>query len=86
MPITSKKSLLSLMPARIPKIMEVGRENRMQNPNGSLSLATVCTKIIYYVLGIHTNPDVKAYLKKNGGTLFDLIDRGVHKIISEEKH
>ena len=84
MPIESKKSLLSLMPARVPKIMEVGRGNRMQNTNGKLCLATVCTKIIYFVLGIHANPDVKAYLQKNGGTLLDLIERGVQKVISEE--
>jgi len=83
MPITSKKSQLSLMPARVPKIMEVGKENRMQNIDGSLSLATVCTKIIYFVLGIHTNPDVKAYLEKNGGTLLDLIDRAVKQFISD---
>ena len=85
MSITSKKSLLSLMPARVPKILEIGRENHMQSVNGKLCLATVCTKIIYRVLRIHANPDVKAYLQNNGGTLFDLIDRGVHKIISDEK-
>ena len=83
MPTESQKSQLSLMPARVPKIMEVGKDNRMQNTNGKLCLATVCTKIVYFVVGLH-NPDVKAYLKKNGGTLFDLIERGVQKVISEE--
>ena len=85
MPIESKKTYLSLMPARVPKIMDVGRENRMHNTNGSLCLATVCTKIIYFVVGKHVDPDIRAYLQKNGGTLLDLIDRGVHKIISEDK-
>ena len=84
MPIESKKTLLSLIPARVPKILDIGRDNRMHNVNGKLCLATVCTKIIYFVLGKSTDPDVKAYLQKNGGTLLDLIDRGVHKVISED--
>ena len=68
MPITSKKTLLSLIPARVPKIMDIGRDNRMHNVNGKLCLATVCTKIIYYVLGKYTDPDVRTYLQNNGGT------------------
>ena len=84
MPIKAKKTLLSLIPARVPKIMDIGRDNRMHNVNGKLCLATVCTKIIYYVLGKYTDPDVRTYLQNNGGTLLDLIDRGVHKVISED--
>lgn len=82
--ITSTKSQLSLIPSRVPKIMEVGRENRMQDVTGELRLATVCTKIIYFIVGLHSKTEVKAYLKKNGGTLLGLIEQAVHRFVSEE--
>ena len=84
MPIESKKTLLSLIPNRVPKILDIGRENRMHSDNGSLCLATVCRKLVYYLVELHTNAEVRAYLQNNKGTLLDLIDRGVHKIISED--
>ena len=85
MPTESKKSQLSLMPARVPKIMEVGEDNRMHCDNGKLCLATVCTKIVYFVVGLHTNPDIQNHLDTYGGTLLDLVERGVQKVISEDK-
>ena len=84
MPIKSKPVKLSVLPSRISKILEVGRANKMQNVDGSLKLTTICMKIIVFVLDLHADAKIQAYLKENNGTLLDLIRRAVHRYISEE--
>ena len=85
MPVKSKPVKLSVPPSRIPKIFEVGRNNKMQDTDGSLRLTTICMKIITFILELFTDAKVQAYLEKNSGiTLFGLIRRAVHKEISED--
>lgn len=84
MSIKSKNVKLSIIPARVPRIMEVGRENSMQNTDGSLKLTSVCMKIINFVLELHADADIRAYLRRNKGeTLLGLVRRGVYRVISE---
>lgn len=84
MPIKSKPVKLSVLPSRIPKILEVGRTNKMQEVDGSLRLTTTCMKIIVFVLDLHADTEIQAYLRKNNGTLLDLIRRAVHRYISAD--
>ena len=84
MPIQSKRVNLSILPAKISKIMDAGRVNRLQVRGSSLSLTRICTDIVYFFLEIHADADVQAYLKKDGGTLFDLIRRAIKRFIESE--
>ena len=86
MTIQSKKVLLSIIPGRVKKLMEIGRENRMHCINGSLKHATICSKIITFFIEVHSDPDVKAHLEKSGGTLLDLILRALKRYITEKRH
>ena len=84
MPIQSKRVNLSILPAKISKIMDAGRVNRLQVRGSSLSLTRICTDIVYFFLEIHADADVQTYLKKDGGTLFDLIRRAIKRFIESE--
>ena len=83
MPIKSKNVKLSIIPARVSKLMQLGRENRLHNVNGSLKLATICAKIINFILELHADTKIQAYLKQDGGTLLGLIRRAIHRYISD---
>lgn len=84
MPIKSKAVKLSIIPAHVNRLMQLGRENRMHNVNGSLKLTTICAKLINFVLDLHADTQIQDYLKENNGTLLDLIRRAVHRYISED--
>ena len=83
MPIKSKRVGLSISPNKEKPILSAGRQNRLYNPNGSLSLTTICTQIVYFVLDLQADKEIDAHLQENGGTLFDLIRRAVKHYISE---
>ena len=83
MSIKSKNVKLSIIPARVSKLMQLGRENRLHNVNGSLKLTTICSKIINFILELHADTKIQAYLKQDGGTLFGLIRRAIHRYISD---
>ena len=84
MPIKSKRVNLSISPSKEKPIMNVGRQNKLQAPNRSLSLTTICTKIVYFFVDLHGDETIDAYLRKHGGTLFDLIRRAIKQYISDE--
>lgn len=85
MPVKSKRVNLSISPNRELPIIEAGRKNKLQGRNGSLSLTTICTEIVYFILDLQADAEIAAYLEKNGGTLFDLIRRAVKRYISENQ-
>ena len=83
MPVKSKRVNLSISPNKEKPILDAGRQNKLQSDDGSLSLTTICAKIVYFVLDLQADVAIDAYLEKNGGTLFDLIRRAVKRYISE---
>ena len=82
MPIKSERINLSVPPSRLKKIIEVGRENQLQSRDGSLQKTPICTAIVFFILDVHSDPEVRAYLKRNGGTLLDLIRRALKRYVS----
>ena len=84
MPIKSKRVNLSISPNKEKPILDAGRQNRLYNQNGSLSLTTICTQIVYFILDLQADVEVAAHLRDNGGTLFDLIRRAIKRYISEK--
>ena len=84
MPIKSKRVNLSILPSKIKYILDIGRQNRLQEINGSLPLTSICTKIIYFVIDLHTNQAIQTFLRKEGGSLFDLITRAITIYITEQ--
>ena len=80
MPIKSIRVNLSFIPKRLDRLRAFGKEHLM----GSSS-ATICMRIIDFVLELRWDPDVQEYLKLNGGTLLDLIRRAVKKHVSSDK-
>lgn len=84
MPIKSRRVNLSIPPAKERSIIDAGRQNRLHNRDGSLSLTTICTEIVYFILELLADKNIRTYLDKKGGTLFDLIRRSVKEYISEE--
>lgn len=85
MPVKSKRVNLSISPNKEKPILEAGRQNKLYATNGSLSLTTICAQIVYFVLDLQTDDEIASYLRKNGGTLFDLIRRAVKRHISENQ-
>lgn len=84
MPIKSKRVNLSINPNKEKSIINAGRQNQLHNRNGSLSLTTICTEIVYFVSDLQTDDEIAAYLSERGGTLFDLIRRAVKCYISKK--
>ena len=85
MPIKSKRTNLSISPNKIDGILDVGRKNHMQSTDGNLSLATICTKIVYFFVNLHKDDEVSVYLKQQGCILLDLIPKAVKFYISHHK-
>ena len=83
MPIKSKRVNLSIPPSKIQGILDVGRNNKLQSRDGALQVTKICTDTVLFVCGLYSKADVQAHLKKEGGTLFDLISRSIKKYISE---
>lgn len=81
MPVKSKRVNLSVSPSQERGILDVGRENNLHSTDGSLKVSTVSMQIINFILKLHKNEDVARYLEKNGGTLFDLIRKGVENVV-----
>ena len=54
----------------------------MHSTDGRLSLATVCTKIVYFFADLHKDTEVRAYLKEHGCILLDLIPKALKFYIS----
>ena len=84
MPVKSKCVKLSLNPAHIPKLIEIGRENHLQNLSGSLKLTTICSKILQVFLSLQNDDDVRAYLERRGGGLLNLIQVAVRAHIRRD--
>lgn len=82
MPLKSKRVNLSINPNREKTIVKTGRENQLQNRDGSLRLTTICTEIVYFISGLQSDEEIAAYLRSEGGTLFDLIRRSIKSYIS----
>ena len=82
MPIKSERINLSVPPSRLKKIIQVGRENLLQSRDGSLQKTNICTELVFFILDVHSDPDVEAYLKRHGGTLLDLIRRALKRYVS----
>ena len=84
MPIKSRRVNLSIHPNKESRIIDAGRKNRMQTVGGDLNVTTICTKIVYFFLDLHADDEIRRYLDKHGGTLFDLIIKAIKKYISDE--
>lgn len=74
---------LSFIAGRLKRLRDFGREHRMQSTNGSLQDASICMKMITFLLDLRANEKVDKHLRENGGTLFDLILRAVEKFIED---
>ena len=83
MPIKSIRVNLSFIPKRLDRLRAFGKEHLMRSTRG-LQDATICMRIIDFILELRWDPEVQAYLKMNGGTLLDLIRRAVKQYISAD--
>ncbi len=84
MPIKSKRVNLSIPPSKIQGIFDVGRNNKLQSRDGAFRLTKICTDIVFFFYELYSDTDVQTYLKKGGGTLFDLISRLVKQHVSNQ--
>ena len=82
MPIKAKQVKLSFIPGRFKRIIDFGREHRYQSANGSLNAGFIVMRTIEFVLDLRSDPDVRKYLDRHGGTLLDLILRAVKRYTS----
>ena len=82
MSITSKKVKLSFIPIKLRRLLEFGREHRMQSRDGSLKPGKIIMDIIDFFLDIRQDADIQKYLKRHGGTMLDLILRALKRYIS----
>ena len=82
MPVKSKPVKLSFIPGRLKRLLEFGAEHRWQSTNGSLNAGFIVMRIIEFVLDLRSDPDVRKYLDRHGGTLLDLILRAVKRYTS----
>ena len=79
-----KRVNLSIPKNRISKILDIGRQTLLRANDKKLKLTTICTSFVFFILEIYNDPDVQAYLKKTGGTLFDLIRRAVKAYVEKD--
>ena len=84
MSIKSKKVLLSFIPSRLNWLCEFGKAHQMYSGLGTLRMGTIAMNIICFVLDLNKDADIREYLDKTGGTLFDLIRRAVKEFISRQ--
>lgn len=70
---------LSFIPGRHQKLLDLGREHRMQTSQGTLKSATITMSFLNYLIDLRHSPSVTEILDKEGGTLLDLIQRSIHQ-------
>lgn len=84
MSIKSKIAKLSFSPSKANRVIKFGAANHLYSERSTLVLGGICRKIVEFILRLYADADVKAYLDRHGGTLFDLILRAVKVYISEK--
>ena len=82
MPVTSKAVKLSFIPGRLKRLLNFGREHRMQTRSGELQPGEISMNLIEFLLDIRDDPDIQKYLNRHGGTFLDLILRALKQYIS----
>ena len=82
MPIQSKVVKISFIPGRLKRLLNFGREHRMQSRSGELQPGHISMDIIEFILDMRDDPDVQGYLDRHGGTLLDLIQRALKRYTS----
>lgn len=70
---------LSFIPGRHQKLLDLGREHRMQTSQGTLKSATIAMSFLNYLIDLCHSPSITEILDKEGGTLLDLIQRSIHQ-------
>lgn len=66
---------LSFIQIYIRQILQFGCENEWHTKRDTYKIATICTKIIRWVLRLRQDPIIDTILKNEGGTLESLVDR-----------
>ena len=85
MPTTSKKVLLSIIPARVKKLYRHGEYHEMECvTSGNLKLGTICGKTLNFIMSLYSDAKVDKYLKDNDVRLHDLIREAIEKHISPD--
>ena len=85
MSIRAKPIKLSFVPVRLKRLLDFGREHRMQARSGVLHPGKIIMDIIEFILDVRDDPDIQSYLDREGGTFIDLILRALKKYISDEE-
>ena len=70
---------LSFLPYIIKKLIDFGREHRMETAQGTLKNATISRKIILFILDLRHDPINNRIITHEGGTLFTLILKALHE-------
>ena len=70
---------LSFIYGRHQKLLDLGREHRLQTSQGTLKSATIAMNFIDFLIDLRHSPLVTEILDKEGGTLLDLIQRALHQ-------
>ncbi len=70
---------LSFIYGRHQKLLDLGREHRIQTSQGTLKSATIAMNFIDFLIDLRHSPLVTEILDKEGGTLLDLIQRALHQ-------
>lgn len=79
----SKRVSLSFIAGRLKRLYAFGQEHEMYNNSGTLKLASICMKMIMFVLDLRANRDVARYLDETGGTFLDMVRRAVKEKIEK---
>ena len=82
MSITSKVVKISFIPARLKRLLNFGREHRMQSRSGELKPGQISMNIIEFMLDMRDDPDVQKYLDRHGGAFIDLVRRALKRYTS----
>lgn len=72
---------LSFIAGRHQKLIDLGRDHRMQTTQGTLNSATISMNLIDYLIDLRHTPEIEEALKREGGTLLDLIQRALHWLL-----
>ena len=83
MPIKSKPVKLSFIPGQLRRLLDFGKEHRLQSMNGNLQPGFISRNIIEFMLDTRLDEDVQKYLDEHGGTFMDLIVRALKWYISK---
>ena len=70
---------LSFIYGRHQKLLDLGREHRIQTSQGTLKSATIAMNFIDFLIDLRHSPEIKSSLDREGGTLLDLIKRALHQ-------